>query len=862
MVPKNKTTWINTLSFLVTVADSSIVTPLLKWIIDNDQEVLIRFESGRLDKNNRIAVFKSIFENYTNKQIWVISNKFSNQELAAFGNYKEIFEYLIEILESSAKTRIVKLNALHILDNFDLVYYSEYKERLRTALLAMLQVMNAANTEKDFYGIQSILSSLATLGITDKTTVQWAVNQYRKNTNQHIRAGLYKLIHHSDFVNNFVDVFIEGLDVGSIPSAIPDRENVNLMDETFHLQIGLEKISSTEGLLEIMKRLSNPEKQRGLYISDLKKVIQAFVINAIAIYEKSPEIYNSVIEFYKKGGMHYNREITQLILPFFEKTGTQWQAFQFFWKKADESGAYELAESNEYFINTEVIQKFLTGFNSKDYTESDIAKLYDILLWNRYNSPTFEGLISTVDAFALEHSITLPEKPERKDWNTINKIRTQTSFDLLFDDSKLLEEATSIFSNISKVELNDDDLYGLRSENYRNPEDSFVLSALELLRDHTINRSTVTLPEISGFIGNKSLFIQYKIDKVYTYLHGNNNIYIELTTDQENTIRAWCMDIPMYDHILWFFLQKFKPSLTEEKLLSLTLHFDYTSHAKVDDLNNLDILEGFVSPQKIKDKVVSNIKAGINDYLIWAANASYAIRHNLSQTYQNLLKYMEGSDALEYKIQDILIIWFEKTKDISRMQSFIENVINDYLKWKAISIYFDYGREQEFLKQFLLKVMNNPEEKADLRIKAGNYLIAMGVDEGFGFVASYILDRPDPKVDFQSTLQNIHLLTEAKYLPTLMKLMYVARQDDFQKDNFNNLERLILQALRNIGIQSDLNFSKVKIEIETFINKFGNELKSLNFLQFQIDNIEAQLNLNQSKNFTIADALAEFERVK
>ncbi|MEO7048341.1 MAG: caspase family protein, partial [Ferruginibacter sp.] len=115
---KVRPSWVNTISFFLSIDNTKKSVDVLDWIILNDVEAIIRFEPDRITELRRIKIFKEIFEFYSSKQIWLSSNKFSDADLARFGYLDEIIEYLLGILQNKETPRITQLNAINVLDNF------------------------------------------------------------------------------------------------------------------------------------------------------------------------------------------------------------------------------------------------------------------------------------------------------------------------------------------------------------------------------------------------------------------------------------------------------------------------------------------------------------------------------------------------------------------------------------------------------------------------------------------------------------------------------------------------------------------------------------------------------------------------
>lgn len=848
---KIKPTWANTLSFFISISKKEDADKVLEWVARNDVEIVIRFEPDRIDEQKRISVFKRIFEDYSTKQIWLSSNKFSDADLAKFGWFDEIIQFLLEKIQSPKYSRITKLNAIRILDNYNLKDFPTYVKLVKQSLLALFQ----SNDLKD-YDIYSVLGALARLNITDKNTIDFAVSKFRNRKNQYIRAGLYKLLHHSPFLEDHLDILFEGLDLTKIENPLEDRESVNLMDESFHLKIALQKIKSPTGLKKLLTHFTD-KKTRHLYLSDHKEIITALIENSIKAYNEDPSIYQFIRDYFVVTENLYNKNTTQLIIPFFEQTGTKWNIFLFIWKSKEISD-YEKSQLIEILITDEIIHQFVEAYKKNEFSQEDAQTLHQYIFWKDKNNSNFENYLQQLEFASQEFFDLKLNRPILKDWNLINKKKTQIAFDLLFDRTSLLAEIENIFADLGKQEISHTDLFDYRSKYNDDFEISYVASAIELIRNFTYRGGLAVLEDIRHFIINTNEFYSYQIETIYDYLHGSYNSYIEVSESQLAFISEWCIQDGKNHKILWFFIHRFCIRLEDSRLLDLTLYYDFNSESKFSESGTIEQLEIFLSRQVLKAKVTTNLESRIEDSFSWLSNAGYAIRHNIKQAYPLILSRLERVVENEYKFNEILEFWFTKTKETKRLARFIENVYSDILRWKAISLLSSSNKEQGFLKEYLKRIIVNKAEARDSHFAAANYLMLMNDLDGFNFCAKDILKNPNPQFDFRHELNNMSRLKDPDAIPQLMQLLYLGKQKEFQLDRFNSLESVVIDTLYNIGIESDANFILVREAILKFLLVNEGELENLNFLHFTVQKMEDQLNMKKSQDYSIEQALSEW----
>lgn len=848
---KIRPTWVNTISFFISIDSSKKSLDVLDWIISNDMEIIIRFEPDRLNKTRRIEIFKEIFEFYSDKQIWLNSNKFSSSDLVRFGYFDEVIEYLLTLLQNKETPRITQLNALKLIGYFKISDFKKYSDKLRVTLISLLD-----NTNLSDYDTYSILSTIANLNFTNQDTLEIIIPKFRKHKNQYIRAGIYKMLSHSDYRTNYLDVLIEGLDLNRIEDAVEDRESVNLMDESHHLKGALQKINTSEGLKRLWTFLSE-DKTRSMYDSDYKEIITSLIDNSIQIYIKDKTIYTYIRDFFIVSEHLHMNYLPLLIKPFFEKTQTIWDIFLYIWRNKEITD-YERTELIETIFTKDLFEGFLAIYKEEKLNNDDAKLMHKILFLKDRTHPEFIKYREELESLAKQFFDFALEIPKYLDWNKINKERTQISFDMLFHKEKLLDEVERLFSKTGKEELWQRDLFDFRSSQFDGLEDIFAASALDLVREFTYRDNQVSLQIVNDFIKDNERFEAYQINQIYGYLHRSNKVELNVSTQQLEFIKSWCLSRGNNDKILWYFIHRFDINLGEDRILNLTYYYDFSSEVKFEEPGTIEQLEHFVGKKKLKVKVAENLEKGMANSFSWLSNAGYAIRNGIREAYNSILDYLRTVIDNEYKFNEILEFWFNKTKDGTRLKDFIENVHSDVLLWKAITLLYNSELEREFLTNFLLRYMSNPGNAIDYRYMAANYLMEMNKIEGLAFCTNRILEQKDPLFEYRHNLNRMSAFKDPAGLPMLMELLYLGKQKEFQKDRFNSLESEVIDTLFNMGISSDGNLVAVRKAINGFIARYSKELEDLNFLNFTILRMEEQLSTNKSQNVVLTEALGQW----
>ncbi len=361
-------------------------------------------------------------------------------------------------------------------------------------------------------------------------------------------------------------------------------------------------------------------------------------------------------------------------------------------------------------ITKEVITQFTDAYRNNEFTQADAEELHQILFWKDRNYPEFEQYLQQLeDAFKNFFAVKL-ERPVLRNYNDVHKKKTKEAFDLLFDKTSLFSEVEKIFSEIGKEELTIHEMYDYRSAHRNDLEKAFNNAAIELIRNFTVYGRILTLERVRTFFENEKVFYDYQINAIYENLHGSNGQLIEVSQTQLNFIQDWCLQTGDVPKILWFFIHRFTIQLEVPKLLDLTLYYDFNTEKKFSEPGTIEQLETFISRQSLKKKVVANLLNEIGDVWTWLSNAGYAFRHNIKEAYPAILTHLERVNENEFKYNEVLEFWFKKTSDAKRLAQFIKSVRSDVLRWQAIRLLSNSGKEQLFLSGYLKKIMNNVGE--------------------------------------------------------------------------------------------------------------------------------------------------------
>jgi len=343
---------------------------------------------------------------------------------------------------------------------------------------------------------------------------------------------------------------------------------------------------------------------------------------------------------------------------------------------------------------------------------------------------------------------------------------------------------------------------------------------------------------------------------------------LELPQDQQKWIAEWCRSnlgkvdfktaIQKTDErnfsirwnaiYIWYFFRKFNLEYPKYILLDM-LSFDY-------DRGGIEYLENHIEETDMTSRILDNIKEGIIVDDVLKNHIEYCKRHRVRDVIKYALKEMinPGRDDEIRRISLETIC--ELSENLSELEDVLPN-IKDKFKWQVVEklLKTNSRRVYGFLEN-LFKISDGED-----KIMASEYLIKSQNLAALRFYVDYI--KGERK--FSRSLFNSSPLTSLKKsdaIPFLLELLELNYQEDFeQPDEFDRLDRLVLNSLTVIALESEQNYLDVKRAIENFIDEYRSIYKNVNWLYSFLEQLERQYYVNKSEKFSIDDAIGKLEEI-
>ena len=661
--------------------------------------------------------------------------------------------------------------------------------------------------------------------------------------------GLYYFLHNSDYLDENIDVFLDGIIYVRFDMNNLNSRRSRLMNERSELIQGLKKISKKESIKKMFNYfIANDRDIHDLFMGNHN--ITFIADNTAKLYEENQDIFDISLEFVLKLLKGHHKKEAKQFATFFEKTDTQFLAFQ----KIMTKDSHYREELLSDLATQQCIDYVLKKYDRNEFTEEGVWRLLQTLRWQ--NREMFDLFYKALNEKYDGEFILAPQP----DWEKIRQEKSQKEFDLLFDKNKFIAEIKLIYEKECKYSFTAKELLDSKKDYFS--EEPYSDLAIRTLRNLT-GKNSIKFNDAVEKI-NKSDWDWFAISHVYEKLNSNTELIV--SDAQKEWIANWCLSREKqvdfktaitktainrhsvrWDAIyLWYFYRKYEMEYSKATLLDL-LSFD-------NDREGIEYLEKALSKNDITERILENLNEGIEINDVLKNHLEYCSKYNNKEVLPFALTQIKNEKA-DNEIRRIsLETVLNVNNNIAELEGAIKN-INDSFKWEVVEKLINRKSEQiyDYLRGLFQK--DDLEDK----IKACEYLISIQDADALTYYVGWVKEQN--KFDSQMyNSSNLPKLKTDKAIPHLIELLEVTYQNTFQQpDHFDRLDRLILDAFKSISLESQENYITVKQAIERFITKNIDIYENVNWLYSFLNQLEQQYYVNLTQNITIDNVLKKLE---
>jgi hypothetical protein len=863
---KVKPSWVNTVTLLFGLLSSQKrkFKSLLKWLISNEIDLVVRFEKENIDLKTRETIFKKIYQDFEKKKILIRSEKFDIYELGEFiSDSHNIAKFLIRTVGKLDEVW-KKAEALRILPNLEVV--ESYKSEIEALILSLI---NDENIKDDFK--LSFLYTLRDLNIFSDELTKKLLEGIDLESSQYLRAGFYAYLSNAENVDQYSNIILDGIKLISEPKVYvnatdDDPKDTRLSDEKYNLEKLIEQFQSVKLTKDLLKWGQSIDEYR--YDRFHLEIVEKALNNASVITAENLEIYDAVLALLISLARRYSRELSKDFNEYFTKTDTSLKAFKELRKKSKD--LENTSDVDYYYAISAVLDKACIDELLEEYKKGELSN--DLAF--RFRN-VLGGNSRDLHDYYLEEINKLSDNAfaySQRDFEQERKVKLNNDVSLLLQKEKFKEELIAIFDKAKVDSFTWDELWEFSKE-YLNDDFTNNNIVLTTLRQEARNTKEVSRATINNFMDDEKDWYWFQIHKILEV--DKNNEDFDFDDESKEFLRNWLEEaIQKADFKTAVYLNEFEEiryRYLEHYIPYISWRIDY----ELDEDIYLEFL--WLVPRTIPQKTKSNpnrnlllddpneevelIPANINEYVIANSSVDSANKKiveniasetliDFSQKYNHCkfcAKYglQEGVELIKELIQienhnyekSYLIEWY---LNLSNDFSFVEDQIDsfeDEVRYRALELLLQVN--SAVAKDYCIK---KAKAIADLERKFRYINILSNSDpkSAFHIYKSWILKNkrlPDHFFNRNSP--------KSESIDDYFEIFEDAMNNGYGKGSLNNRNQFI-DILISLGTKDEASFKKVRKRFESWIKDYD-----LKFLFYQIQRLELEYYSNVSENLSI-----------
>jgi len=874
-VKKSHPSWLNSISHLLNLMDyhSDKFNQLIEWLIANDSEVLFKADRDRLSEEHKALVFQNYFNKRCKEQtLWIGKYDSEFKGLSRFAETNSNIQYLIKELKDSSNHIRTRISSIELLAEMDLTHLeAEIRELIISLVKAPLNEIDPSFKSTVIDSVQRINflrddsnfinDIIIVLGDLDHLEVTNSILNLILNVNCNHFFKYIKNITPKVFDNSLRKYQREG----------------NLSTGEKHVLVNIfKKLTSFEAcVFEIDTRL---EYQYEYEFKQEENDFNLIIDKIVSLYFKNNSIYAKMCN-YIKSKLKLRREFEDKLASFFVKTNTESKAFYDIYNS--EVSFDDKRPFLTYLVREEHINFLIDEYNNKKRSKKEIFYFRNVLSHNNYSLSLKlqEEFLKSTDC-SFEDQILKEEV--KNEWTKFYQNKSQREFDLLFNKSELKSKVTQYFERFEDEIFTRDNQLDDRKEYYRSLElqQSFPQTFINLIHNtfSEFQRKTITIDDVNKVIESEL----YLIKNIHRLIANDKNGSLEINGLHLNFIESWCQN-SILKAIFWeaynyqkannylrcslihFFVKKFDFKLEESQYLDmLTSNVKlYNEHSTVDS-NPIEFITKKVELEKVKEKVLLNIRKGIVNEYVFKNHAVFSLENNIEEVNSEIKNFIAKKGGYTDQKISVLKKYSECIDDINFIKKLIVFDFNEehsnYIAWTCVDILLNKNESQfiiEALLENLKKIQNINQELEVIR-----YLVRANYDRSFNLLKNWIINNIDEynkEINYRISSSDWDNHTNPKSIPDLIEIANISSSSNYKFGDFANPIRIVHHTLRSISQKNNAETcQKIITSVSNCLSSVGGDIDTFHLNTILNDTWKDYYN-HRSKSFSFPEIARKIE---
>lgn len=519
--------WYNVIILLVGLLDKNdrIYNSLMDWLINNENELLIKCDTHFLNYNRKFEIFASIFNYYKSLQLIVPYGLKISLMKFAYGGKTTMF--LIDEICSIQTYNTSLISALVLLKYADFsVLLEDEQEKSKKVLLACLVKFQNQEDAGDY-----LLAPFSNHYYCNAEIIKEIYSIIKNSTNRELLCSFFNLLVKSGLCNEYADwVFTK---VRYIHNYNKDGYTVIVSKRELYEVFG--QFTRAQYISKVLFWL----RDKQLY-SEERKLKKQLFSNAEIIYKQDREIVDEIVKVLMTEELNSYHDSSDQLFEDLELYRN------FFFDNKEDSSLYDkyLSESIKSYSllrksqgDIEVLRGKLSSCVKVVSTLMTDERLESLLACDKFSENDLYLFTSWIfnSTFIASNEIWMSKIEARfkkfvmpkRDW----KKEYQEAFDILFNFS----EFKDVLANLA----NENEFFPLvRSERRKISEKGINKSVEDFICSYEEDdEEYVNLKKIISLL-DEEVFRQYAYTKMYKYIY-QERYELEISEDQKDIIKKW-----------------------------------------------------------------------------------------------------------------------------------------------------------------------------------------------------------------------------------------------------------------------------------------------------------------------------------
>lgn len=709
-------TWYNVITFLLNLElDENVYNELVKWLLDNDFELLFNADTNRISDEIKSSVLQDFFsKKCVEETLWINDVK----EVAGFSESEANIRYLIEKIKDTSIHRRARMSAIKLISYMEIndSFHSDFKE-----LILIVINENDFVDENNLYLKQDAIMLTESLGINDDVSFfDTIILNLKDYDNKEIISSIIHSVPNKSIENN-IYYFLDILDksIGNKNWKVVSKYNsvTSTKESLFNL---FERIDNPDILLKIysflIERHKNHQVRESLIKDFLKHLETVFKDKTEYHQDLIEKISNAVINDYIR---HFEDD---LLIDLINACDIGKQVFYkiLYSISGNSYSKHFLAD----IVKREYFDEILERYNEKILNDEFVQQFRNVISHHNIKlAIEFEKIVETKTGYRFIDKIDVKEINERTEyWKT----KEQNNFNVLFDEKELINQITKIYEFLNKEELCFTDIDKFYHKYYDNFElqkevtENAKHLLYEILRDYYQDNEKLNIKDISLALSKAEINVMNDILNSIPKENKSNNLVIsEIQTEH---IRDWCfkntekanynytnylipnggLDWEEYNlfKVIYEFQKIYKFNLDETLLLNM-LWFN-----PIEKEIFTDYMIDYVEPEKITQRVLENLEKGIDEKLSFCNHIKYCVENSINFKHLNIdlkskVYELLNNDSYYYATELLEICFVKDVKTLKEFVNYKDVVKNRSNFLDNIFKLLENNNESQFIEQYL-----------------------------------------------------------------------------------------------------------------------------------------------------------------